>query len=280
VFHFDQATAAGGGWQQINRQKEIIMPDKPVALVTGANQGIGLQIAKDLVSHGFTVLVGSRNFARGEAAARTIDKTIDGDARALQLDVTDQASISAAATRIRDEFGRLDVLVQNAAISNMNKLPGQSVEAYAETTRPSNVSLDEMRAVWDTNVFGVLAVYQAMLPLLRAAPAGRIVNVSSGVGSLTRTSDPAYPYRSIFGPVYPASKTALNALTLAMAIELENTPIKVNAVSPGFTKTNLNNYAGTETVEEGAREAVRVALLGPDGPTGTFTHATLGTIPW
>jgi NAD(P)-dependent dehydrogenase (short-subunit alcohol dehydrogenase family) len=252
------------------------MPDKPVALVTGANQGIGLQIARDLVSHGFTVLVGSRNFARGEAAA----KTIDGDARALQLDVTDQASISAAAKRIRDEFGRLDVLVQNAAISNMSKLPGQSVEAYAKTTRPSNVSLDEMRAVWDTNVFGVLAVYQAMLPLLREAPAGRIVNVSSGVGSLTRTSDPAYPYRSIFGPVYPASKTALNALTLAMAIELEKTPIKVNAVSPGFTKTNLNNYAGTETVEEGAREAVRVALLGPDGPTGTFTHATLGTIPW
>jgi NAD(P)-dependent dehydrogenase (short-subunit alcohol dehydrogenase family) len=252
------------------------MQDKPVALVTGANQGIGLQIAGDLVTHGFTVLVGSRNLARGEAAA----KTIDGDARALQLDVTDQASITAAAKRIRDELGRLDVLVQNAAISNTSKLPGQSVEEYAKTTRPSNVSLDEMRAVWDTNVFGVLAVYQAMLPLLREAPAGRIVNVSSGVGSLTRTADPAYPYRSIFGPVYPASKTALNALTLAMAIELENTAIKVNAVSPGFTKTNLNNYAGTDTVEEGAREAVRVALLGPDGPTGTFTHATLGTLPW
>ena len=252
------------------------MQDKPVALVTGANQGIGLQIAKDLAAENFTVLVGSRDLARGEAAARTIE----GDARALQLDVTDQASIAAAAKRIRDELGRLDVLVQNAAISNISKLPGQSVEEYAKTTRPSNVSLDEMRAVWDTNVFGVLAVYQAMLPLLREAPAGRIVNVSSGVGSLTRTSDPAYPYRSIFGPVYPASKTALNALTLAMAIELENTAIKVNAVSPGFTKTNLNNYAGTDTVEEGAREAVRVALLGPDGPTGTFTHATLGTLPW
>jgi NAD(P)-dependent dehydrogenase (short-subunit alcohol dehydrogenase family) len=252
------------------------MQDKPVALITGANQGIGLQIASDLVTHGFTVLVGSRNLARGEAAAQTIA----GDARALQLDLTDQASISAAAKRIRDELGRLDVLVQNAAISNTSKLPGQSVEEYAKTTRPSNVSLDEMRAVWDTNVFGVLAVYQAMLPLLREAPAGRIVNVSSGVGSLTRTADPAYPYRSIFGPVYPASKTALNALTLAIAIELEKTAIKVNAVSPGFTKTNLNNYAGTDTVEEGAREAVRVALLGPDGPTGTFTHATLGTIPW
>jgi NAD(P)-dependent dehydrogenase (short-subunit alcohol dehydrogenase family) len=252
------------------------MQDKPVALVTGANQGIGLQIAKDLVARGFTVLVGSRNFERGEAAAKTIDE----DARSLQLDVTDQASITAAAERVRNELGRLDVLIQNAAISNTSKKPGQSVEDYVKTTRPSNVSLDEMRAVWETNVFGVLAVYQAMLPLLRETPNARIVNVSSGVGSLTMNSDPASPWRSIFGPVYPASKTALNAITLAMAIELESTGIKVNAVSPGFTKTNLNGYAGTETVEDGAREVVRMALLGPDGPTGTFTHAKLGTLPW
>jgi NAD(P)-dependent dehydrogenase (short-subunit alcohol dehydrogenase family) len=252
------------------------MHDKPVALVTGANQGIGLQIAKELVAKNFTVLVGSRNFARGVEAA----KTIDGDARALQLDVTDQASIAAAAKRIRDELGRLDVLINNAAISNTSKQPGQSIADYAKRTRASNVSLDEVRAVWETNVFGVLAVYQAMLPLLREAPAARIVNVSSGVGSLTRNADPAFPYRSTFGPVYPASKTALNAITLAMAIELESTKIKVNAVSPGFTKTALNGYEGTETVEEGAREAVRVALLGPDGPTGTFSHAQLGRLPW
>jgi len=252
------------------------MTNKSVALVTGANQGIGLQIAKDLVAHGFTALVGSRNFERGEAAAREIGP----DAIAIQLDVTDHASIAAAAERIRNEFGRLDVLINNAAISTTGMKPGMSVEEYAQQTRPSNVSFDEMRAVWETNVFGVLAVYQAMLPLLRAAPAARIVNVSSGAGSLTRNSDPTNPHRAIFGPVYPASKTALNALTLAMAIELEPEGIKVNAVSPGFTKTNLNNYAGTETVEEGAREAVRVALLGPDGPTGTFTHATMGVIPW
>jgi NAD(P)-dependent dehydrogenase (short-subunit alcohol dehydrogenase family) len=119
-----------------------------------------------------------------------------------------------------------------------------------------------------------------MLPLLRKAPAARIVNVSSGVGSLTRNSDPAFPYRSAFGPIYPASKTALNAMTLAFAIELEPTGIKVNAVSPGFTRTALNGYEGTETVEEGAAEAVRAALLGPDGPTGTFTHARLGKLPW
>ena len=252
------------------------MQDKPVALVTGANQGIGLQIAKDLAGHGFTVLVGSRNFENGQTAAQSVG----ADARAVQLDVTDPASIAAAAARIRSELGRLDVLINNAAISNARKPSTASVEEYARTTRPSVVSLDEMRAVWETNVFGVLAVTQAMLPLLRGTPSARIVNVSSGVGSLTMNSDPAFAYRGIFGPVYPASKTALNALTVAMAIELESEGIKVNAVSPGFTKTNLNNYRGTETVEEGAREAVRVALLGPDGPTGAFTRWEGETIPW
>jgi NAD(P)-dependent dehydrogenase (short-subunit alcohol dehydrogenase family) len=252
------------------------MQDKPVALVTGANQGIGLQIAKDLAAHGFIVLIGSRNFERGVTAAEEIGK----GSCAIQLDVTDRASIAAAAQRIRKEQGRLDVLVNNAAISSTSRQPGQPVEEFAKTTRPSNVSLDEMRAVWDTNVFGVLAVYQAMLPLLREAPHARIVNVSSGVGSLTANSDPTFQWRSIFGPVYPASKTALNALTVAMAIELELEGIKVNAVSPGYTKTNLNGYTGTETVEEGAREAVRVALLGPDGPTGTFTRWENQTIPW
>ena len=252
------------------------MQDKPVALVTGANQGIGRQIAKDMAAHGFAVLVGSRNLERGETAAREVGP----GAHALQLDVTDQASIAAAAGRVRDEFGRLDVLIQNAAISNTGKQPAQSVMEYAATTRASNVSLDEMRAVWDTNVFGVLAVHQAMLPLLRRTPGARIVIVSSGVGSLTTNLDPAFHYRAIFGPVYPASKTALNALAVAMAIELEPEGIRVNAVSPGFTKTNLNGYAGTETVEEGAREAVRVALLGPDAPTGTFTRWENQTIPW
>jgi NADP-dependent 3-hydroxy acid dehydrogenase YdfG len=183
------------------------MQDKPVALVTGANQGIGLQIAKDLVAHGFTVLVGSRNLERGEAAA----KEVGPDAHAIHLDVTDQPSIGAAAERIRKGFGRLDVLVNNAAISNTSKLPGMSIGDYAKLTRSSNVSLDEVRAVWETNVFGVLAVTQAMLPLLREAPAARIVNVSSGVGSLTNNSDPASPWRSIFGPVYPASKNRTGA---------------------------------------------------------------------
>jgi NAD(P)-dependent dehydrogenase (short-subunit alcohol dehydrogenase family) len=129
-------------------------------------------------------------------------------------------------------------------------------------------------------VFGVLAVYQAMLPLLRHSSDPRIVNVSSGVGSLTANADPASPYHASYGPVYPASKAALNAITLAMMVELESTAIKVNLVSPGFTKTNLNGYAGTQSVEDGSREVVRVALLGPDGPTGTFTRWENATIPW
>jgi NAD(P)-dependent dehydrogenase (short-subunit alcohol dehydrogenase family) len=251
------------------------MPDKRVALVTGANQGVGLQVARELVANGLTVLVGSRNFERGEAAAREIGP----GAVALQIDVTDGDSIAAAAERIRNEFGRLDLLVNNAAISKTT--PGSlNVEEYAKTRYPSIASLDEIRTVWETNVFGVVAVYQAMLPLLRESSDARIVNVSSGVGSLTANADPAYPYHAIFGPIYPASKAALNAMTLAMMIELESTDIKVNLVSPAFTKTNLNGYAGTESVEDGSREVVRVALLGPDGPTGTFTRWENATIPW
>ncbi|MEO8394215.1 MAG: SDR family NAD(P)-dependent oxidoreductase [Chloroflexota bacterium] len=252
------------------------MNDKPVALVTGANQGIGLQIVKDLAIHGFTVLVGSRNFERGEAAA----KEVGAEAHALQLDVTDHASVAAAAERIRSEFGRLDLLIQNAAISNTSKDPNITIQEYSKSSRASNISFEEMRAIWETNVFGVLAVYQAMLPLLREAPAARIINVSSGVGSLTANSNPASPFRSTFGPGYSASKTALNAITLAMAVELEPEGIKVNAVSPGFIKTNLNNFAGTGTLEEGSREVIRLALLGADGLTGTFTRWENETIPW
>lgn len=251
------------------------MPDKRTALVTGANQGVGLQVAKELVAHGLTVLVGSRDFARGEVAAREIGP----GAIPLQLDVTDRDSITAAAKRIRTEWGRLDLLINNAAISNTRK--GKlSLEEYKKISLASNASLDEIRAVWETNVFGVLAVYQAMLPLLRLSSDARIVNVSSGVGSLATNADPAFHYRAFYSPVYPASKAALNAVSLAMMIELESTGIKVNLVSPGFTKTNLNGYEGTQSVEEGSREVVRVALLGPDGPSGTFTRWENATIPW
>ena len=251
------------------------MQDKRLALITGANQGVGFQVAKELVANGVTVLVGSRDIARGETAAQLIGP----GAVALQLDVTDGTSITLAAERIRKEFGRLDLLVNNAAISNTSK-GSLSLQEYAQTTLASNAPLDEVRVVWETNVFGVLAVYQAMLPLLRKSPDARIVNVSSGAGSLTLNANPAFPHHSFFGPVYPASKAALNAITLAMMVELEATVIKVNLVSPAFTKTNLNGYEGVESIEEGSREVVRLALLGPDGPSGTFTRWENATIPW
>lgn len=247
-----------------------------VALITGANQGIGLQIARELAAKGMIVLVGSRDYLNGEAAA----KTIAGDARALQLDVTDRGSIARAAERIRRELGRLDVLVNNAAISQATKRPYATVAEYAQQNRASNAPLDDVRAIWETNVFGALAVYQAVLPLLREAPQARVVNVSSLVGSLTAASEPSSTFRDLFGPGYAASKAGMNAMSLAMAIELESTNIKVNACSPGFTKTNLNDYQGTETLEQGAREAVRLALLGADGPSGTFSHAEMGRLPW
>jgi len=191
--------------------------------------------------------------------------------------VTDHASITAAAERIRNELGRLNVLVNNAGISHAGK-PGRPLPEMAKSGLMSVVSLDEVRKVWETNVFGVIAVTQAMLPLLREASAARIVNISSTGGSLTWNSDPTNPHRAMFG-TYSSSKTALNAITLAFASDLESAGIKVNAACPGFTSTDLNNFAGTRTVEQAAREPVRLALLGPDGPTGTFSDEN-GPIPW
>jgi NAD(P)-dependent dehydrogenase (short-subunit alcohol dehydrogenase family) len=247
--------------------------NKPVALITGANQGVGNEIAKALAKNGYAVYVGSRNLDNGRKAAAEIGS----NAYALELDVTKQATIRAAAERIRKDHGRLDLLVNNAGISHAGK-PGRSLEEVTEEGRASTASLDEVRAVWETNVFGVIAVTQAMLPLLRKSSAARIMNVSSGLGSLTWVGDPACWARDHFGVVYAASKTAMNAITMAFAIELEKENIKVNAVSPGFTATALNNFQGTDSLEVGSREPVRVALE-TDGPTASFTGPD-GKLPW
>ncbi|HKT64045.1 MAG TPA: SDR family NAD(P)-dependent oxidoreductase [Burkholderia sp.] len=250
------------------------MHSTPVALVTGANKGIGLQIAKELTAKGFTVLVGARKLDLGLAAA----KSVGADAQAIQLDVTDHASIAAAAAQIGSTLGRLDVLVNNAGISRPIKA-GTSIEAMRDGDKVSRATVDDMRVVFETNVFGVVAVTQAMLPLLLKAPAGRIVNISSAGGSLALKDDPTDYSRGYVG-VYQASKTALNAVTQAFAIELAGTNLKVNAACPGFTATDLSNHApGAGTVEGAAREPVRLALLGAGGPSGTFSNAD-GPLPW
>ena len=246
-----------------------------IVLITGANQGVGYQVAKELVQKGLTVLVGSRNFERGRAAANEMGS----NAIPVQLDVTDPSSIAAAAERISKEFGSLDVLINNAGISRSER-NDVTLEDYKSLYGTSTISLDEVRAIWETNVFGALAVYQAMLPLLRLSTDARIVNVSSGVGSLTLTASPGFPYRKMYTPGYAGSKSAMNIMALAMMIEHEDDGIKVNLVSPEFTKTALNNFQGTASLEEGSREIVRVALMGPDGPSGTFTRADNVAIPW
>ncbi|MBB4637634.1 SDR family NAD(P)-dependent oxidoreductase [Longimicrobium terrae] len=248
------------------------MHDRRVALVTGANQGIGLQIAKQLVAHGLTVLVGARDLEKGRAAAREIGE----GAHAIQIDVTNQASIAAAAGRIRGEFGRLDVLMNNAGISRAQ--PDQPFDVAIRTNLLTDAPIEDVRTVFETNVIGVVAVTQAMLPLLREAPAGRIVITATSGGSLTLNSDPANSHRRMFGN-YSASKAAAHAVMLGFALALEDTNIKVNAACPGFTSTALNNFRGTRSLEEGAREPVRLALIGDDGPTGTFSDEN-GPVPW
>lgn len=247
--------------------------EKKVALITGANRSIGLQVAKELSKEGFIVLVGSRKLENANEAVTEI-----GDnAYPVAIDVIDQASITAAVDHVTSRFGRLDLLVNNAAIAHAGSADRSMEEVFAAGTAVA-ASLDEVRTVWETNVFGVLAVTQAFLPLLRQAPAARIINVSSGLGSLTLNSDPGFPFRAGFGAVYAASKTALNAITLALSIDLESTNIKVEAASPGYTATAMNGFQGTDSIEVGSRNIVRAAL-GQNDPSSLFSGSD-GPYPW
>ena len=236
-----------------------------VALVTGANKGIGLEIARELAALGATTLVGARNAARGEEAARALAAG-DLDARFIRIDVTDQATLDEGASRIERELRRLDILVNNAGIGIDNALPSQ-------------LEMEVLRRTYETNFFGVFAVTKTMLPLLRKSDGARIVNISSGLGSLTQNSDPGYIYAAAKLLAYNSSKSALNALTIQFAHELRDTPIKVNSADPGWVATDLNNHRGTRTVEQGARIAVALATLPTDGATGGFFDED-GVVPW
>lgn len=241
------------------------MADHKIALITGANKGIGKEIARQLGLKGLTVLVGARDEHRGTEAAFEL-KQQGIDAHALILDVTNSESIAAACGEIEREYGRLDVLVNNAGIA---------LEAVPDST----VDVEMMRATYETNVFGVFATTTALLPLLKKSKEARIVNLSSGLGSLTHNSDPDWEYAAIKPVAYNSSKAALNMITIVLAAQLKDSGIKVNAADPGYTATDLNGHRGTRTVEQGAIEAVRLATLPADGPTGGYFDEE-GAVPW
>lgn len=237
-----------------------------IALITGANKGIGLEIARQLArDEGLTVLLGARDQTRGKAAAQGL-KGEGLDVQFVPLLVTDAASIQSAARWVGDRFGVLDVLVNNAGIAK-------------DAGPPSSTSLEILRETYETNVFGPVALIEAFLPLLRKSSAGRIVNMSSELGSLTGHSDPNWAFYAVKPLAYNSSKTALNAVTVHFAWELKDTPIKVNSANPGYVATDLNGHSGTGTAEQGAVIAVRLATLPADGPTGGFFGAD-GPLPW
>jgi NAD(P)-dependent dehydrogenase (short-subunit alcohol dehydrogenase family) len=246
------------------------------ALITGANKGIGYETARLLAARDMTVLVGSRDRQRGQQAEQTL-RASGADAHHVTLDVTDGSSIDKAADWIRSEYGTLDILVNNAGIARGDG-----------TGRPSETTLGTLREVFETNVYGVVAVTNAMLPLLGGAPAARIVNVSSEVGSIASMTDPDSPMWPMASVPYPASKAALNMVTAMYAKELWDTPIKVNAANPGYCATDLNGRSGFRTAEQGAQVSVHLATLDADGPTGTLWGflwradgtESFGVLPW
>jgi NAD(P)-dependent dehydrogenase (short-subunit alcohol dehydrogenase family) len=237
-----------------------------IALVTGANKGIGLEIVGTLARKGMRVLLGARNAKLGGAAAAQL-KEEGQDVQFIELDLGRPETLRDAAAWIEKHAGKLDVLVNNAGI------------AVAGDGPPTKADIDPVRRVFETNFFGTLAVTQAMLPLVRKSEAGRIVNVSSGLGSITLNGDPAWEFAGVKFLGYNASKAALNMLTVQLAAELRDTPIKVNSADPGFTATDLNQHRGYQTIEQGAAEAIRLALLPEDGPTGGFFNSS-GANPW
>jgi NAD(P)-dependent dehydrogenase (short-subunit alcohol dehydrogenase family) len=236
------------------------------ALVTGANKGIGFETARQLAQQGFTVWLGARDRARGEAAAHEL--AAEGDVRFVLLDVSDSQSVADAASWIEQESGVVDTLINNAGIAVGD---GEGL--------PSTVAFDAIRQTLEVNFYGSLRVTQQFLPLVRRSEHGRIVNVSSSMGSLALLTSPDTPLAQFPAFAYPMSKTMLNALTGWLAHELRDTPIKVSSVCPGFNATDLNGHQGTQPPSEGAKVVVYAANLAPDSISGTFFDAN-GPIGW
>jgi len=250
-------------------------PDRRVALITGANRGIGLETAKHLGADGIILLLGARKLTKGEVAATTLCK--EGfDAEAVHLDVTDTATHEKIYELINRRWGRLDILVNNAGVC-LESLTTDSANPSAD--QASTLSLETLRETFDTNFFGTVALTQKLLPLIRQAPAGRIVNVSSIMGSLTLHADPSSPiyHSNVFA--YNASKAALNSFTIHLASELRDTPIKVNSAHPGWVKTELGGENADLEVSEGGKTSAWLATLPGDSPTGGYFHAGQ-SLPW
>ncbi|RSK44624.1 SDR family oxidoreductase [Hymenobacter perfusus] len=242
------------------------------ALITGANKSIGFEAARQLLQRGYYVYLGSRDAQKGQQAVEQLHATGYPQVELLQLDVADKASVAAAREALGRKTDVLDVLINNAGISGGMPQP-------ALTT-----SVSVIKEVYETNVFGVIEVTQAFIDLLQKSPEPRIVNVTSGLGSLTLHTDPSWKYYPVKGAAYAPSKAALNAYTIMLAYELRDTAFKVNAVDPGYTATDFNHHSGPGSVSDAAARLVRAATLGPDGPTSQFfsddNAPETGISPW
>ena len=253
-----------------NRKRDNVMAK--VVLITGANKGIGFEVAQQLGQAGFTVLLGARDAARGEEAAAKLrsEGSKNSDVRYVLADL-DHAheTATALAAQLQKDFGHLDVLINNAGVFDMTGADGPA----------STVKTAALKRTFDINFFGTVEFTQPLLPLLRAAESARIINVSSGLGSLALNSDATSPFYAAKPLAYNASKAALNMFTVNLAWELRDTKIRVNSICPGFTATELNNNTGTQTIEEGAEAIVRFAQQPDDSPTGGFFHKD-GSYSW
>lgn len=242
------------------------MSEKKIALITGANKGLGFETARQLGGQNIKVLIGARDETRGREAAGKLQS--EGfEAEFIHVDVTDEKTLETAAKRIEENFGKLDILVNNAGI------------AVEYALAPGEIDLETIRKTFDTNFFGVIAATKAFLPLVKKSESGRIVNVSSGLGSLAQNSDPNWEFSAVKPLAYNSSKAALNMFTVILAAQLKDTKIKVNAADPGYTATDLNQNSGPKTVEQGASIIFDLATLPDDGATGGYFDDQ-GIVPW